>query len=236
MSPKHSAVLGNNNLKSEHAAHLQYQPSKEGVATPYTPAANTFTPGVDGYMMSDKDMGYGSRVTHPSPSGHLQRSRTQHNTAVYGVMSPVSTHPGSFQMRPIHTPQSAPTRPFVAPNNFPVLSLPPSDFSTAAGDAGVNVSTPHFAPTTSGEFGEQSHANTSNTDLMLLDQMTAQATIPVFGPDGVINKSPYVSIPEDFVAYLFNTTAPDTSPQAVGHFIQQGQYSKCVMNRRTMNS
>jgi hypothetical protein len=62
--------------------------------------------------------------------------------------------------------------------------------------------------------------------MMLLDQMTAQATMPVFGPDGILNKSPYISIPEDFVAYLFNTASPHTSPSAVGHLMQRNPYSK----------
>ncbi|KAI1324164.1 fungal-specific transcription factor domain-containing protein [Xylariaceae sp. FL0255] len=224
LSPKHTAVLGNNSLRSENAAHLQYQSSKDGVATPYTSVSHTspatFNQGVDAYMMSDQDAGFAARIPHPPPSGQLQRPQNQRNAGAYGVMSPVSTHSSGFHMRPVH-PQSAPARPFVAPNNFPAFSLPPSDFSTAAGD----ISTPHFAPTTTTDFGEQSQAHTSNTDLMLLDQMTAQATIPMFGPDGTINKSPYISIPEDFVAYLFNTTTPDTSPQVVGHFIQRSQYS-----------
>jgi hypothetical protein len=41
--------------------------------------------------------------------------------------------------------------------------------------------------------------------MMLLDQMGMQQTMPVFGSDNLLNKSPYVAIPEDFVAYLFNT-------------------------------
>jgi hypothetical protein len=42
--------------------------------------------------------------------------------------------------------------------------------------------------------------------MMLLDQMSMPTTIPVFGPsDSLLNKSPYVGMPEDFMAYLFNT-------------------------------
>lgn len=39
----------------------------------------------------------------------------------------------------------------------------------------------------------------------MLDNMSSQTTIPVFGSDSVLNKSPYVGMPEDFMAYLFNT-------------------------------
>lgn len=62
---------------------------------------------------------------------------------------------------------------------------------------------------------------------MLLDQMATQTTIPVFGPDGGLNKSPYITIPEDFVAYLFNTNNPDGSP-SVGHVLASNQYSQYV--------
>jgi hypothetical protein len=45
-----------------------------------------------------------------------------------------------------------------------------------------------------------------SSDMMLLDQMSAPTTIPIFGPtDSMLNKSPYEGMPEDFMAYLFNT-------------------------------
>jgi hypothetical protein len=51
--------------------------------------------------------------------------------------------------------------------------------------------------------------------MMLLDSMSMPATIPVFGCDGVMNKSPHVGMSEDFMAYLFNSgTAGDSSPIA----------------------
>ncbi|KAI0972639.1 fungal-specific transcription factor domain-containing protein [Xylaria arbuscula] len=234
MSPEH-IKLGNVALRTEHAAHSQYQSPKDGVGigTPYTPIASTSPatfphPGPsnlpDAYVHSDQGTGYNARLPHQSPTGHQQRLHTHPGGNAYGVLSPVSTHPGSYHLQATHTPQSVPTIPFVAPNNFPAFSLPPSDFNAAAG-AGASAGSAHqYAPTTSSEYGEQSHSQTS-TDLMLLDQMTAQATMPVFGPDGVLNKSPYVSFPEDFVAYLFNTTSPNTSPSAVGHILTRNPYA-----------
>lgn len=38
-----------------------------------------------------------------------------------------------------------------------------------------------------------------------------QQTMPVFGTEGTLNKSPYVGMPEDFMAYLFNTPG-ESSP------------------------
>lgn len=234
MSPKHTK-LGNVALRIEHAAHSQYQSPKDGVGigTPYTPMASTSPatfphPGPsslpDAYMHSDLGSSYNPRLAHQSPTGQ-QRLHTHPGGNAYGVLSPVSTHPSSYHLQPTHTPQSVPTMPFVAPNNFPAFSLPPSDFNAANGVGNGAGSAHQYAPTTSSDYGEQSQSQAS-TDLMLLDQMTAQATMPVFGPDGILNKSPYVSIPEDFVAYLFNTTSPNTSPSTVGHIITRNPYSK----------
>jgi hypothetical protein len=55
--------------------------------------------------------------------------------------------------------------------------------------------------------------------MMLLDQMTAPNTMPVFGGEGY-NRSPF-AIPEDFVAYLFSGQQLDgASP--MGQMAQQG--------------
>ncbi|KAI8624254.1 fungal-specific transcription factor domain-containing protein [Xylariaceae sp. FL1651] len=228
MSPKHSKP-GNSALRTEYAAHLQYQSPKDVNGTPYTPITNTSPAtyphagphSVDGYMHTDQGAGYGTRLHHQSPQ---QRPHVPTSVGAYGVLSPVSAHPGSYHMQPTHTPQSVPTIPYVAPNNFPAFSLPPSGFTATPGVSASAGSAHQYAPTTSSEYDEQTHSQ-SSTDMMLLDQMTAQATMPVFGPDGILNKSPYISIPEDFVAYLFNTTAPDASPSAVGHIIPRNQYS-----------
>ncbi|KAI0555485.1 fungal-specific transcription factor domain-containing protein [Xylaria curta] len=233
MSPKHTK-LGNVALRTEHAAHSQYQSPKDGIGigTPYTPIAST-SPATfphagpsnipDAYVQAEQGTSYNARLPHQSPTSHHQRVHAHPGANVYGVMSPVSNHPGSYHLQPTHTPQSVPTMPFVAPNNFPAFSLPPSDFNSATGVNANSGLTNQYAPTTSSEYGEQSHAQAS-TDLMLLDQMTAQATMPVFATDGILNKSPYVSMSEDFVAFLFNTTSPNTSPSSVGHFIQRHPY------------
>ncbi|KAI1177452.1 fungal-specific transcription factor domain-containing protein [Nemania sp. FL0916] len=235
MSPEHTK-LGNVALRPEHTAHSQYQSPKDGVGmnTPYSPMTGgspaTFPhPGPsnapDAYARSEQGAAYNARLPHQSPTGH-QRLHAHSGANLYGALSPVSTHPSSYHLQPTHTPQSVPTMPFVPPNNFPAFSLPPSDFNAPAGVSAAPGATHQYAPTTSSEYGEQSHSHASTTtDLMLLDQMTAQATMPMFGPDGMLNKSPYISIPEDFVAYLFNTTSPNTSPSTVGHIIQRNPYS-----------
>jgi hypothetical protein len=54
----------------------------------------------------------------------------------------------------------------------------------------------------------------SGPDMMLLDQMIAQNTMPVFGGEGY-NRSPF-AIPEDFVAYLFSGQQIETSVGQLG--------------------
>ncbi|KAI0203775.1 fungal-specific transcription factor domain-containing protein [Astrocystis sublimbata] len=232
-SPKYTK-LGNATLRPEHAAHSQYQSPKDGVGigTPYTPITST-SPGTfphpgpsnvsDAFVQVQSEQGtsFNTRPSRQPTDGQHHHLRAQSSGDTYGVLSPVSNHPGSFQLQPTHTPQSVPTNPFVAPNNFPAFTLPPSDFNSVADANAGSGSTNQYAHNTSSDYGEHSHAQAS-TDLMLLDQMTAQATMPVFATDGILNKSPYVSLPEDFVAYLFNSS-PHSSP--MGHLIQRNPYS-----------
>jgi hypothetical protein len=70
---------------------------------------------------------------------------------------------------------------------------------------------------------ESTHHQQSSPDRMLLNQMTAPNTMPVFGDEGY-NRSPF-AIPKDFVAYLFSGQQIDNSlPIQIG---QQG-YAKLV--------
>lgn len=56
--------------------------------------------------------------------------------------------------------------------------------------------------------------------MMMLDQISMPNTMPMFGSDNLLNKSPYVGMPEDFYAYLFNTAGQgEGSPMVHG----QGQ-------------
>ena len=199
---------------------MQYHSPKDGTGSPYTPITNTPPTGfptagppngVDGYMHHDGH--YGQRPPHHSPNGP-PRQTVQTNVAPYGVLSPVSTQHG-YQGT---TPQ---TGPFVQQSNFPPFALPPSNY--ANGPSGMpRDSAQSYVPTTSAEYSEQHHQ--ANGDMMMqLDQMAMQQTIPVFGSDSIMSKSPYVSIPEDFVAYLFNTQTNEGSP--ISQMVPQG-YSR----------
>ncbi|KAI0020950.1 fungal-specific transcription factor domain-containing protein [Xylariomycetidae sp. FL0641] len=219
-----------NKVYQEYGAHLQYQSPKDVLGTPYTPITNTPphglpvgpSAGAEGYLQHDAPYSGARGARHPAPSPvEHQRPNIQTNVGPYGVLSPVSTQHGNYHSQPSNTPQSATAVQYPPSNNFPPFSLPPSEFSSTPA---VNVprdSGQSYVAPPSGEYSEHSHAQTSG-EAMILDQMNSQA--PVFGGDGALNKSPYVSIPEDFVAYLFNTTGPDGSP-SVGHVMPPNNYS-----------
>jgi hypothetical protein len=105
---------------------------------------------------------------------------------------------------------------YVPAQHFTPFTLPPSDFSAASAPV-PQESQQAYAPPASSEYSEHGHQQQSG-DMMLLDQMSMPTTIPVFGPtDSILNKSPYVGMPEDFMAYLFNTNtsqAGEGSPMA----------------------
>ncbi|KAK4156847.1 fungal-specific transcription factor domain-containing protein [Chaetomidium leptoderma] len=188
---------------------IQYQSPKDAMGSPYTPMTNTppttyangAPNGVD-YMHHDPGYAHvAQRPPHHSPQDH-RRPSIQTNVGPYGVLSPISTQPG-YHSQPHNTPQSAHAMPYVPPQNFPPFSLPPSDFATSSAGAVARDDQQAYAPSTSGEYTDQQPQATG--EMMLLDQMGMQQTMPVFGYDNLLNKSPYVAIPEDLVAYLFNT-------------------------------
>lgn len=184
----------------------QFQSPKEATGSPFAQATHTpptgyptgAAPNMDGYMHHDG--GYGNvqalRPRHQSPNNG-PRPTVQTNGP---YMSPVSNQHG-YHGQQHNTPQSAT---YTTQQNFPPFNLPPSDFSNGTGNVPREAGQT-YAPTTSAEYSEQGHPQQSG-EMMLLDQMSMPGTIPVFGTDSILSKSPYVTIPEDFVAYLFNTT------------------------------
>ncbi|KAF3767723.1 hypothetical protein M406DRAFT_61533 [Cryphonectria parasitica EP155] len=204
--------------------HPQFQ---DVTGSPYTPITNTppvfphaaaggpHPNGGVGYMRPDGSYGQMSGPQH-SPNGP-QRPSVQTSMPPYGVLSPASQH--GFQGHANGTPQSA--TPYAGHTNFPAFSLPPSNFSQSAPPS-ANV------PRDGGGqgYGPQHDMNEpfsgqpqSTGEMVLLDNMTSQTTMTVFGSDSVLNKSPYVGMPEDFMAYLFNTQAGE-NPQ-LNHMMPQ---------------
>ncbi|KAK8051225.1 zinc finger protein klf1 [Apiospora rasikravindrae] len=109
------------------------------------------------------------------------------------------------------------------PTKLPAFLSSPSDFSSASAN-GPRETGQSYAPATSSEYND--HPPHTSGEMVLLDQMTNQTTIPVFGTDGVSNKSPYISMTEDFISYLFNTqTMGAEGSPSMSPVVPQGQHA-----------
>lgn len=197
----------------------------DGSASPYTPMTNTspvyghpngpHSNGVN-YLRPDGTYGLipGQQPPHPSPNGP-PRPSVQTNVPAYGVLSPASQQ--GFQGNANSTPQSA--TPYSGSSNFPPFSLPPSNFQSPAASAVTSREQgPGYGPQHTMSDYPQGPPQPAG-EMVLLDNMTSQTTIPVFGSDSVLNKSPYVGMPEDFFAFLFNTQAGEGA--AMSHMMPQ---------------
>ncbi len=153
-----------------------------------------------------------------SKSADFQRPPLQTTVGPYGLLSSASNNQN------YHSHQNSP-QPFVNQQNFTPFTLPPPGFSTSVTAASsTRPADPTYPTSMSTEYpSESANHQQSGPGMMLLDQMTAPHTMPVFGGEGY-NRSPF-AIPEDFVAYLFSGQQIDnSSSMPMG---QQG-YSKSV--------
>lgn len=149
----------------------------------------------------------------------FSRPPLQTNVGPYGLLSSASGNG-------YHGSQSSPQQPYVSQQNFTPFTLPPPGFSTSVtAAASTREADPTYPTSMSTDYpSETSHHQQSGPDMMLLDQMTAPNTMPVFGGEGY-SRSPF-AIPEDFVAYLFSgQQVSEASP--MGPISQQG-YAKLV--------
>ncbi|KAH7035426.1 fungal-specific transcription factor domain-containing protein [Microdochium trichocladiopsis] len=216
-------------LKTQQPGY-QYQTHRDGSTGSYSPVANSASVGYAPAVSTNGVATYQSQESAAYGNGHgsaqspdTRRQAQRSNSGNYGVLSPVPTQHGAYHGPQSHAPQSAPAMPYVAPQNFPPFSLPPSDYSAAPVSNAMRDSSHGFEPDPAGDYVDPSQ-NQASADMMLLDQIGAQpTTIPVFG-EGFSNKSPYSSIPDDLVAYLFSTGAPDASP-TMGQMMSGNQYS-----------
>ncbi|CAK7234416.1 hypothetical protein SBRCBS47491_008941 [Sporothrix bragantina] len=184
------------------------------------------------------------RPPYQSPAPQQpQRSGVQPN-GMYNAMSPtINNHNGhsAVQSPPVATQQHSV---FVATQHFPAFDLPPSNFvatnnsaaaSTPQTPAAVPRSDSMAAATTGGDTNMAYMSSTdpandydtlpgqSGTEMSMLDQMSMlNNTMPMFGAD-MLQKSPQVGLPEDFMRYLFNSTPQEGSPM-VGYQSTYGDF------------
>lgn len=135
-----------------------------------------------------------------------------------GSLSVSSPAPG--QDRFVDQAHSAPQSNYVSQSNMMSFNLPPSQYPNGQGVSQADVSQAN-GNATSTQYSEPHH---QQSEMMMLDQMAMPGTVPVFGSD-MLNKSPYVGLPEDFLSFLFNTTSPgERSP--MGNPVMHGQYAR----------
>lgn len=177
--------------------------------------------GMDGFIQHDG--AYGNIQNHPGSAQSASGPSRPTIQTSGPYMSPVSNQHSYQNQHHNTTPQSTT---FVSQQNFPPFNLPPSDFSSSTGNLNRD-SGQQYGPSTPVEYPDQTPHQSG--EMMLLDQMSMPGTIPVFGSDGVLSKSPHIAIPEDFVAYLFNTQQGDASP-IPGQMLPPGYASKYVLD------
>ncbi|UNI21576.1 hypothetical protein JDV02_007553 [Purpureocillium takamizusanense] len=98
---------------------------------------------------------------------------------------------------------------FVPQQNVVPMHLPPAQYPSPHRRCAPSA-TQSYAVPDSTDFVDQ--AQRQSSEMVVLDQMAMPGAGPVFGADGELNKSPYVGMPEDFMAYLFNSLPSASSP------------------------
>lgn len=226
------------------ASQLQYHSPQEMTPGPYSPVTNTssgtysgtastngesYNP-TGGFKRSNNDNIPREKVQPSALSGNrpprhasfgvsdatkpAEFSRPSLQTAPYGLVNAGSNTQG------YHSNHASPQT-YVPQQNFPSFSLPPPGFPTSATSASAGrESEPTYPTSMPAEYPNDSmHHQQSGPEMMMLDQMTAPNTMPVFGGEGY-SRSPF-AIPEDFVAYLFsNQQLENSSPMS--HMGPQG--------------
>lgn len=199
---------------------LPFQIPQDGAGNTYPPMVSA-SPGMypnggvpntmESYM--SQNHGYGNPMSQQAqPHSPVTQRPPMQTMNSFGVLSPVPNQQG-FQS-PVNTPVAST---FVPQQNVLPMNLPPSQFS--ANQNSVPRDTTQFSGGTSSAEYPDNGGTTQASELMILDQMAMPGTVPVFGGDGDMNKSPYVGMPEDFMAFLFNSPNATLQDQTVPKYV-----------------
>jgi hypothetical protein len=233
------------NIIKGRTSQLQYQSPTEMTPgySPITNSSGTYsgtasTNGGDNYNSNGNAFKRSNSDSLPprdqGPSSTLP-GRVPQRHASFGVSDakPVDFHRPSLQTSgsyglinsgPVnqgyHSTHASPQT-YVNQQSFPPFSLPPPGFANSATTAPAGRdSEPSYSSSLPTDYSnEPMHQQQSGPEMMMLDQMTAPNTMPVFGGEGY-SRSPF-AIPEDFVAYLFNNQQMEAS-SPMGQINPQG--------------
>jgi hypothetical protein len=190
----------------------------------YGPNGNTFKRS-NSDSLPPRDQGPSNTISGRSSQRHssfgvsdakpvdFQRPSLQ-TSGSYGLVNSGPVNQG------FHSTHASPQT-YVSQQSFPPFSLPPPGFGNNATTASAGRdSEPSYPTSLPADYpNEAMHHQQSGPEMMMLDQMTAPNTMPVFGGEGY-SRSPF-AIPEDFVAYLFNNQQMDAS-SPMGQMNPQG--------------
>lgn len=172
-----------------------------------------------------------SSVDAKMPESLYVRPTQQPTNPIHGAISPNQQHQPYMNNQGSNEMQVPVQPPFVNAQNFTQFSLPPPGFSPVAAtttsrdiESSYAISPPQTSMSADYQGRDAGHGQQSGPDMMLLDQMTAATTMPVFGGEGY-NRSPF-AIPDDFVAYLFSGQQWDNSSPMLNPALGAQGYAK----------
>ncbi|KAG5930221.1 hypothetical protein E4U42_002623 [Claviceps africana] len=83
------------------------------------------------------------------------------------------------------------------------LDLPQTEYTSSRSEISSHLAQ-HLVPQAQSQQFRQTTQN-QDADMTGLEKVAISSVGPVFGDDGVPSKSPHIEMPEDFMAYLFNS-------------------------------
>ena len=115
---------------------------------------------------------------------------------------------------------------FVPQQSVQPMNLPPAQYPNFQ-TVGTRAEDNTYSTSAAHDYAEATTQAPSH-EMIMLDQMALQGTVPVFGSDGALNKSPYVGMPLDFMNYLFNSEANPAQGSPMSSPIIPVSYTKYV--------
>jgi hypothetical protein len=197
------------------------------------------TQGLNSGSVQSKATGPGRHTSISGPDANIQETlygrSSQHSTnPIFDPLSPNQRQQSYINNHGNNGMQVPMQQPYVNAHNFTPFSLPPPGFSPVAAPASTTtsrdtesshvISPPQASMSIDYQGRDTGHPQQSGPDMMLLDQMTAANTMPVFGGEGY-NRSPF-AIPDDFVAFLFSGHQLDNSSPMSNPALGTHGYSK----------
>lgn len=213
-----AAIIG-----GHHHTQTQFVSPEAQAQSPYTPVSITTSSGIRyNYSTDMTSASHGPYQRADAQLSGLGQNTNQETLPPYNNKLTSPPGPGAKQYCHGQMQQAMPSQPSTFTSQPQSLHLDMSHTQYPSSNRG---STSHASgQECDGRESTQYHdASHHPADIFDLDQMTTLSAGPVFGGDGGLSKTPYVAMPEDFMAYLFNSLPSQGSSPGNG---LQGPISK----------